>query len=606
MKDHSSLPYDVPQPRKKSSYTRVFARVGLLVLCACLLSRNLFSRDFSFSRSGRTSLFSFELFTAELKDISKAVDLDVEADAACTQVAPLVPSKNGEIWEKMNGIIGSGAFGEKAVEWLGGAVRVPTESYDKMEPVGVDPRWEAFGPFHDYLLGAYPLIHSTLELTKVNTYGLVYVWKGSDESLKPLLLAAHQDVVPVDQTTLDQWEHPPYSGYFDGERIWGRGSSDDKSGLIGIMSTIETLLSNGFEPSRSVVLAFGFDEEASGLHGASALGKYMLSTFGEYAFSMLVDEGGGFSEQFGGVFAVPGVAEKGYLDVRVEVTSPGGHSSIPPPHTSIGILSSLLVAIESNPYPVHLNRSTPPYATIQCLASHAPSLPSSLRSAIKGSLKSDEDMKRVEEVMFRDRAFRSMVGTTLAIDLIEGGVKTNALPERAWGVVNHRIATDSSVAATQEHDTDLLRSYASQFNLTYTAFGSVLSEADAPAYGTLTLSDAWGAALEPAPTTPTDADAVPYGLLSGSIRATYNAHRGLGLDGSEIIVSPGIMTGNTDTRYYWKLTEHIFRYNHANAGSGPRLSGVHTVNESIKLDGFLEIIRFFSTLILNADESRKM
>ena len=56
-----------------------------------------------------------------------------------------------------------------------------------------------------------------------------------------------------------------------GESIWGRGSSDDKSGLIGILSSIETLLENRFQPTRTVVLAFGFDEEAGGfyvrLHG---------------------------------------------------------------------------------------------------------------------------------------------------------------------------------------------------------------------------------------------------------------------------------------------------------------------------------------------------
>ena len=67
-----------------------------------------------------------------------------------------------------------------------------TQSYDKMGPVGQDPRWEVFAPFHEYLAKAFPLVHSSLEITKVNTYGLVYKWTGSDASLKPLLLAAHQ------------------------------------------------------------------------------------------------------------------------------------------------------------------------------------------------------------------------------------------------------------------------------------------------------------------------------------------------------------------------------------------------------------------------------
>ena len=50
-----------------------------------------------------------------------------------------------------------------------------------------------------------------------------------------------------------------------GERIWGRGSSDDKSGVVGVMTAVEVLIAAGFSPSRSVVLAFGFDEEGGGL-----------------------------------------------------------------------------------------------------------------------------------------------------------------------------------------------------------------------------------------------------------------------------------------------------------------------------------------------------
>jgi acetylornithine deacetylase/succinyl-diaminopimelate desuccinylase-like protein len=56
-----------------------------------------------------------------------------------------------------------------------------------------------------------------------------------------------------------------------GKRLWGRGSMDDKSGLIGIMSSIESLLENGFVPTRTVVMAFGFDEEASGIYVSTSV-----------------------------------------------------------------------------------------------------------------------------------------------------------------------------------------------------------------------------------------------------------------------------------------------------------------------------------------------
>lgn len=526
---------------------------------------------------------------------------EVSADI-CPQVSELIPKSNGALWKTLGDTYETDAFKMRAVDWLAGAVRIPTESYDQMGPVGTDPRWEKFGAFHDYLSKAFPLVHATLEVTKVNTYGLIYVWKGTSSSLKPLLLAAHQDVVPVEETTIDQWQYPPFSGYFDGERVWGRGSQDDKSGLIGIMSAMENMLENKFQPTRTVVLASGFDEETSGLHGAQMLAPVLLEMFGENGYAMLVDEGSGYGEQFGRVIATPGVSEKGYLDVMINVASPGGHSSLPPLHTSIGILADMLVNIERNPFEVHLERGSSTYKIAQCLV-HTPELPASLRRDIIHAEHDERALRRAEQELFKNPMFKSLVGTTQAIDLIHGGVKVNALPEQAWAVVNHRISTQSSVTATKRRDTELLLSLASQFNLSYTAFGARITDADAPAFGTLTLSEAYTHGLEPAPVSPTGQDAVPYQLLSGTIRAAYNSHRGLSDDDS-LIISPGIMSGNTDTRYYWKLTEHIFRYGHTDgARGGSIISGVHTVNEAIKISNFVEMIQFFTTLILNVDES---
>jgi Gly-Xaa carboxypeptidase len=520
----------------------------------------------------------------------------------CPQADELVPEKNGVIWESLQLTYGTEAFKARAIDWLGGAVRIPTETFDDMGDV-TEPVWEKFLPLHDYLKDSFPLLHSNLELTKVNTYGLLYVWKGSDSALKPLLLAAHQDVVPVLETTINEWQHPPFSGYFDGESLWGRGSCDDKSGLIGIMSAIESMLESGFKPTRTVVIASGFDEEVSGIRGASSLATEMLERFGENAFAMLLDEGSGYSEVYGRVIAVPGIAEKGTLNVQIKVTSPGGHSSLPPPHTSIGILAELLVQYEKNPFEVHLTRGSPTYKSAQCMAQHAPGISSSLREHMLRAEHCDGALRAAEQELFKNRAFMSLVGTTQAIDLVDGGVKVNALPEQAWAIVNHRISTESSTAATKARDIELLKSLANDFNLSYTAFGSRISNEDAPSYGTLILSTAFGDGLEPAPVTPSGEDAAPFQLLSGTIKATYNSHRNI--SGSDaIIVSPGIMSGNTDTRFYWKLTDHIFRYGHLGVASGGSLpSGVHTVNEAISIDSFVEMIRFYTTLVLNVDES---
>ncbi|KAJ6493697.1 hypothetical protein C8R47DRAFT_1119429 [Mycena vitilis] len=528
--------------------------------------------------------------------------------SGCPQVKPLAPERGAELLSNVSDLLATADFKTKAINWLAGAVQVPTEVFDAMPPVGQDPRWEVFAPFHDYLETAFPLVHSTLSLTKVNTYGLLFEWTGSDKSLKPVLLAAHQDVVPVEPKTYGEWTHPPYSGHFDGQYIWGRGSSDDKSGLIGIMITLETVIANGFAPARTIVLAFGFDEEASGLEGAGALGAAMRSTYGEdLPFAFIVDEGGGFADTYGSVFASPAVAEKGYLDVHVEVTSPGGHSSVPPAHTTIGILAALLVKYEANPYKAELSRDSIPYAQVQCQAEHGADIPKRLKKLIQYSAHSKHALRMLEKVLVQDKAFRSLIGTTQAVDIIQGGVKSNALPEQAYALVNHRISTQSSVSETMAHDTVLLKGLAAKFNLSYTAFGEAVSPAGAPAYGTLTLKDAYGTSLEPAPVSPiSGAGSEPYQLLSGTIKATYAAHRGLAAEdaASAIAVAPGMSTGNTDTRYYWKLSRSIFRYNHKNTiGSKDRLSGVHTVNEAMSADALLEMIRFFTTLILNADES---
>ncbi|KAJ7657179.1 carboxypeptidase S [Mycena polygramma] len=512
-------------------------------------------------------------------------------DKMCPQAPPLIPDRNGAIWSKVSALYATNALLERAVSQLSAAVQIPTETFDAMGRVGEDVRWESRQPFVEHLKMTFPLIHATLEVTTINTYGLLYIWPGSERSLKPILLMGHYDVVPVPPSTFEQWTHPPYSGHFDGENVWGRGSTDDKSGVIGLMTTIEILLEHNFTPARTIVLSFGFDEEAGGRQGAGYLSQDLLRRFGPNSFAMIVDEGSGYSESYGTVFAVPAIAEKASLNVEMEVQTPGGHSSVPPKHTSIGMLAAFIVHLETNPPKPVLEVDTPAFEMAQCFAAHGATVPSSMKRAISRARCSEKDRQMAEAYLLQDSNFKAFVGTTQVVDIVKGGVKSNALPEQAAAVINYRVATQSSVNTTLTRDAELVMDLAHKFNLSVTAYGERLTP-EGPYSGSLLLS----ASLSPDPAPAAPINAPPFQLLATSIRS---ARKVGGAD--DVIVAPGLMTGGTDTRYYAQLSQHIFRYGHRNMLNG--LNGIHGVNEHIRAESFVEIIVYFTALILNADEA---
>ncbi|KIY67309.1 carboxypeptidase S [Cylindrobasidium torrendii FP15055 ss-10] len=530
----------------------------------------------------------------------KVPRLDIMATApACPQVASLYPSLHASLDAELNALYASTLFKLEAYERLGKAVEIPTESYDDFDPVGQDPRWGVFASFHTYIEESFPLVHRSMQVTKINTYALVFHWQGSNPELKPLLIAAHQDVVPVDPTTVEQWTHPPYSGHYDGTWIWGRGSADDKADLVAQLITAESLLKAGFTPRRTIVFAFGIDEEAAGTQGAGALAVYLEEKYGTDAFTMLIDEGEGHGSNAVAepIFALPGISEKGYLDVRMQVSAPGGHSSVPPDHTSIGLLSLLVVALEQNAHPAVLRREGTGFANMQCRVQYdRKRYPEALRELARRALTDDAALEEFKHALIRfDKSFGVLLKTTQAVDLINGGVKINALPEVAAAVVNHRIAEHSSVEDVQSHITALALPIAKEFNLSVNAFGTKF---EFGTEGHVVLEDAFYSALEPSPVSPIDPSG-PYGVLSGTIKSTLESSARY--KASEVIVIPSLGLGNTDTRFYWNLTRHIFRYSHR-GDLDDLYNGLHTVDEAVRGESIIEQIRFFTKLILNVDE----
>lgn len=491
----------------------------------------------------------------------------------------------------MDELLSSSGFEKESIKRLSGAVQVPTMSFDDMGEIGVDKRWDIFYEFGKYLEKTFPTAYEKLDVDVVNTHGLVFTWKGSDLTLKPTLLMAHQDVVPVPDATIDAWTHPPFDGFFDGKFIWGRGSSDCKNQLIAILESIELLLEADFVPTRTILLSFGFDEEISGREGAGHLAPFLVEKYGADSMAVIVDEGAGIDASWGAKMATPGVAEKGYTDVDITVRMPGGHSSIPPDHTSIGVLSELITIIEADTYPTHLSSENPYLGKMQCGAEHAPDFPSKLRKLLqsgKHESKSHKDTLAIEAAK-AGPAIKYLMQTSIAVDVIGGGVKVNALPERVSVTVNHRINVGESPADVFGKITYHAKAIAKKYDIALNAFNGV---SEAPSSISLVASNN---TLEVAPVTPTDVGSVSaYAVLSGTTRALY---------GSDLIVAPGIMTGNTDTRYYWDLTRNIFRFAPGWDGEEGGLGNIHTVDEKISIKTHVAAVKWFSLFIRNMDEA---
>ncbi|CAL1715350.1 unnamed protein product [Somion occarium] len=542
------------------------------------------------------------------------------ASSVCPAASPIAPSVHADLLKQLEISYATEGFKINSFALLGGAVKIPTEMFDDMKVPGQDPRWDVFNQLHGYIDSHFIQVYRELRKTTINTYGLVYHWQGSNPDLKPLLLTAHQDVVPVEPLTVDTWLYPPFSGTWDGKWIWGRGSCDDKPGLIGSLTAIEKLLEKGFKPQRTIVLAFGIDEERGGIVGGTGIRDYLLSAYGPNAFALLIDEGGTLEAHSDGVIATPAVAEKGHFDLRMSISTPGGHSSVPPEHTSIGILAALIAELEANPFTPHLYRNEPYFTALQCQALVDPEMDDELRDLIGKARYSDKALADLEERLFRNPLSRALAGTTQATDIVHGGVKTNALPENAFAIVNHRIAGHSSVSTVKTHIAAVLLPIVKKFNLSLDAFGESLNgELSQKTSGHLKLSDAWGTALEPAPVTPWLKNPA-YDLLAGTILNVVKTSARWNNPDIPVIVAPGTMTGNTgefaytaqckcgrqysfsDTRYYWNLTQNIFRYGHVSRFD--KYNGAHTVNEAILADAFIDLIRFFTIVILNADESK--
>lgn len=487
------------------------------------------------------------------------------------------------------------AWIERQVERLSAAVNIPTESYDDNGDVEEDPRWRTFPEFHTVLKKLFPEVHAKAEREFINRYGLVFTLNGTSDDLKPLMLTAHQDVVPA--SSPDRWIHPPYEAYFDGRYVWGRGASDCKNNLIGVMSTVELLLERKWTPKRTIILAFGFDEETGGVRGAAKIEEHLQSIWGKGGIELILDEGGmGLTTVGDYVYARPGVAEKGYMDAVLTVDTPGGHSSRPAsPHSGIGIMAEIIVALEANPFTPFLTEENPFRGFLQCQAKYTPN---ELEPWLRHALEKDEhDIgKRLADA--RGGEIRYSMQTSQAVDIIRGGNKVNVLPEAVTATVNYRIAPHDSLDIVKDHIRRLAEPVVRKHNLELVDWhGTNTSAPDRSrkSSGKLTLDSVDD--LRPAPISPTDIADPVWSLFSGTIRSVFETVAPL--QGKTVVPVGDIMLGNTDTIHYWNLTRNIYRFSPRREGTS---FGVHTMDERVEMEAHLEAMRFYYDVIRNFDE----
>lgn len=261
-----------------------------------------------------------------------------------------------------------------------------------------------------------------------DTAYLIATWPGSDPSLGPVVISAHMDVV---EAKPEDWERNPFMPVVENGYLYGRGASDTKFDAVLAMESMIELRRQGFKPKRSIVIAYSGDEETS-----MATSKLIAQRLKNARIVLNVDgPSGTLSEKTGKplVWTWQG-AEKTYVDYRIEVTNPGGHSSMPRPDNAIVQLAEVLVRIGHYNFKPELNEITRQY-----WAEAARIEPAPRRAAAMKAFAANPDDPAALAVLRADPSTVGRIATTCVPTMLSGGHAQNALPQSATANINCRI-----------------------------------------------------------------------------------------------------------------------------------------------------------------------
>ncbi len=445
------------------------------------------------------------------------------------------------------------SIGDNVISHLSDVVKITTTSYEEK----IDTT--AFLAFQKYLDSNFVLVDSLLEKEFVNDFSIVYKWSGKNTRLDPILLLGHIDVVPVEKESWSAWTHPPYSGAISDGFVWGRGTLDDKVSILGILEAIEILLEEEYQPERTVYLAFGHDEEIRGFNGAQAIARIFKQQ--GLTFEYVLDEGMVLIEDaLPGLtkpVALIGTAEKGYTTLKLTAQlQHGGHSSMPPAETAIGILSNAILKLQNNPFPAKID------GPIKMLFDYTgPEMNFPMNTVFANTWLTEGLLKWQ---LSGKNTTNALIRTTIAPTILRSGLKDNVLPTEATAKINFRIAPNESTQSVLEYVQNVIDDERVR----------VVSE------NKEFISD-------PSPISSTNS--FGYRVIEKTAHEVF----------PDIYVAPTLVLAATDSRHYIDVSKNIYRFLPVRMKQ-QETKRIHGIDERIAIEDYKNSIRFYHQLLKNS------
>jgi len=257
---------------------------------------------------------------------------------------------------------------------------------------------------------------------------------------RPILFSAHMDVVDARP---EEWQRDPFRLVEENGNFYGRGTEDNKAGVVALVSTILRLKAERMQLERELVFAFVADEE-TGMDTTRRIAAHPWVKNAEFAIN--TDAGGGTLDETTGkplIYLVQG-AEKTFATFDVVVTNPGGHSSRPRQDNAIYQLAHALDKIEAYRFPVMATDLTRSY-----LGTVGERMPGPVGEALR-KFAADPDDADAAAVLAKAPEFVGTTRTTCVATMLEAGHAENALPQTAKATVNCRVFPGVPVDTVRE------------------------------------------------------------------------------------------------------------------------------------------------------------